>query len=260
MLIWGFKLVEQRLGYVADFCPICKEISALDVYSVRRVAHAYYLRLGKGKLVGYIGKCQACGTSIPVDPKKYSKFLDRPGENIDALIEQTHPQVMLEISDRLEIERRIKFHEPISLEQRRQLLMEPFVLLAGRVEKVFRQVPWEKETKIGCLVLFLLMMIAGCVTLVWTEDAPGLSLAMGILWILLIGIGVLYVFVEAFLTPRRIVRREIVPLLAKTLAPLRPTRDELDHVLQVLKRKGWKIGKVVKAEKVYMEVMKLQNQ
>ncbi len=258
-MIWGFKPVEQRLGYVADFCPICREITALDVYGVRRVAHVYYLGLGKGKLVGYIGKCQVCGTSIPVDPKKYSKFLDCQEENINALIEQTYPQVMLERADRLEIERRIKFHEPIPLEQRRQLLMEPFGVLAGRVEKVFWQVPLDNRTKVGCSILLLLIMIAGCVTLVWLEDAPAVSLVMGILWILLMGIGVVYVFVEAFLTPRRIVQREIIPLLAKTLAPLRPTQEELEHVLKVLKGKGWKIGKVVKAEKVYMEVMKLRK-
>lgn len=251
-MLWGTKRVEQKLGYVADFCPICREITPLVVYSVRKAAHVYYLKLGKGLLVGYVGKCQMCGTSIPVDARRYRRFLNRQEGDIEALIEQTYPQVRVEKAKRLEIERRIKSREPISLGTRRQLLMEPFVILAIEVEKIFRQVPLDKRTKIGCLVLTILMAMAGCTTLAWLEEAPVLSTITGGLWILLIGVSVVYVLLEAYLTPRRLVRHRIIPLLAKSLEPLRPTQGELEEVLKALKKEGLRIGKVVKAETLYL--------
>jgi len=56
-IIWGRKQVEKRLGYVADFCPICRDINPFLVSSVGVAEHIYYLPIGKGELISHIAEC-----------------------------------------------------------------------------------------------------------------------------------------------------------------------------------------------------------
>ena len=53
-IIWGTKIVERKLGYVADFCSICRGARPFTVFKVVQVGHLYYLYIPfiGGKQVG----------------------------------------------------------------------------------------------------------------------------------------------------------------------------------------------------------------
>src|SRR5687768_11530581 len=92
-IVWGKKSVEKRLGYAADFCPICREINPFQVFRLAVADHIYYVSLGEGKLLGHIGECSKCKTKIPVNPMRYKTFFFAPGNDIEKLILETYPNI-----------------------------------------------------------------------------------------------------------------------------------------------------------------------
>jgi hypothetical protein len=42
VIIWGTKRTLNKLGYVADFCPLCRQSRAFSVSRVGKVGHFYY--------------------------------------------------------------------------------------------------------------------------------------------------------------------------------------------------------------------------
>src|SRR5258705_351547 len=76
IFIWGKKLVYSKLGYVADFCPICRSPQAFEVQSVGVASHVYYVSFGKGALAGYQRKCCDCGVTLDAKPTNYATISD----------------------------------------------------------------------------------------------------------------------------------------------------------------------------------------
>ena len=247
-IIWGSKRVEKKRGYVADFCPICRAVKPFAIYSVRRATHVYYITLREGELIGHIGKCEECGTKIPVNPLKYERLLEQPGDNIENLIAMSYPRLREDKAERLEVERKLRSREPLLPMERQRLLMEPFVLLANRVEDLYSKARLDRRSGMGCLITILLTMIFACVALA-TEGWVGGIMKLGL--VVIVGGGLLYNLIQIQSAPKRIVRREIVPLLAQAIAPLRPQEQEVAKQLEYLKKRGYKIGKIVKAEDVF---------
>src|SRR5258706_9118781 len=42
-IIWGKKRVTKSLGYVADFCPLCRDVRTFELVRVGLAGHIYYL-------------------------------------------------------------------------------------------------------------------------------------------------------------------------------------------------------------------------
>jgi hypothetical protein len=53
---------------------------------------------------------------------------------------------------------------------------------------------------------------------------------------------------------RRFMKREVVPVLAQTLAPLRPTRTEVDAILQELRKAKHKIGGKLRVDDLFAKL------
>ncbi len=84
----------------------------------------------------------------------------------------------------------------------------------------------DKPAGLGCLGTLLLspLLFYGATLLPMpmpTQEQALLGAAI------LCGLGIVYTFVQIGLAPRRWLRARIVPLLARALEPLRPTREEL---------------------------------
>lgn len=190
MSMWGTKLVYRRLGYVADFCPICISARPFVLERVGAAKHILNLSIGGGELVDNQRVCLHCATAFRADPQQYAavaKNLD----TIEPLTLETFPTLAQAHSPRLALEQQVlAAPDGIAPDTRAKLLLEPFTLLSPRVVKRFESAHFEVA--------------------------------------------------HAYL------RREILPLLAQTLARLRPSEAELQATLNELVRMKDLIGAKIK--------------
>jgi hypothetical protein len=73
-IVWGSRRTERILGYVADFCPVCREARAFRLVRVGLASHVYYISFGAGRHVGHVIRCEECGSSFDTDATRYATF------------------------------------------------------------------------------------------------------------------------------------------------------------------------------------------
>ena len=258
-VIWGKRKVETELGYVADFCPICREIRELKVSRVGIANHIYFISIGKGNLAGHLGRCMQCGTKIPVDAMKYETFEEGSNTALETLVQNTFPNLRSVYAERLDIEERLKRQEPVSLPNRAKWLMEPFEYLIPEVEAKFANATMDKESNMGCISTVLLLIILCSGALMFEESAlarDSMIIGMGLVAI----VGLIYTIIQIMLAPHRYIQRNIVPRLSQALNPLNPSRQELQKCIATKKVKGSRLGKNVDEEKLWETIMHQRDQ
>jgi Zn-finger nucleic acid-binding protein len=247
LFVWGTKRVEKKQGLVADFCPICRGLSAFQLIRVGLASHVYYLSFGEGRLAGYMIRCTNCGVSLSTQPTRY-QTVDKSSEpQLETLIRDTFPRLREVYAERLELEARIKrSRSALTGEQHKQFLMEPFGLLNSLVEARFgRSTEMDKPAGIGCLATTVLVIALIVVSFRFNGPAQDKILIA----ILAVGvIGMIYTFIQMHLAPGRFFRSKIMPQLITALRPLEPTRDDLAACIERCKTLGMKIGKIAKAD------------
>jgi hypothetical protein len=62
-----------------------------------------------------------------------------------------------------------------------------------------------------------------------------------------------YLHIQLYLSPRRFVRRKIIPVIASSLEPMQPSQDEIADCLERCKSLGMRMGKIVKPEHLWEE-------
>jgi len=255
MLIWGKKKVEKKLGFVADFCPICKEIRPFMVFRVGMASHINYLSFNEGKLVGHVAECQVCKTKIPANSLKYKSLSKVIHDDLELLIAQTYPNLRNDYADRLMLEEKIRNQEVLSAVERDGLLLEAFLYLSDRIEERYAKVTFDKISKIGCGTTVLLVILFSCITpiIVTADIAYDLTVVVTGLTALA---GLIFTVLQLMLAPGRFIRKEILPLLARTIAPLKPTLLEIETMLEKLKIRGFKIGSKISKEKLWETLQK----
>lgn len=236
-IFWGKKLVRRRIGYVADFCPVCRTLRCFKVKRVGTVPHVYYVSLGgEGDLVGHTRTCAGCNVDLDARPELYLGIHPHmlPPEE---LASATNPDWRLVHAERLKLEAALA-SDPATLspEQRTTLLQEPFALLAPKAEERFRSPHFDPRTLgmlLGALVLVGLAAALG-------GAIPGAKTGLVILAVL---IGVAGVAWQVAQTRRRWLRDVIFPTLLHALRPLRPTPREIEDALAASRRRGEQIGR-----------------
>jgi hypothetical protein len=238
--VWGKKYVSRKMGFVADFCPLCRKVRSFQLDRVGLASHVYYVSLGKGKLVGYAKKCMDCTTILTGNPDLYrevSKKLIEPGE----LQRSTFPNLQTHYAERLTLEQTIT-HSPASVpgDTRRALLKEPFILLNPAVEKRFSSTQIDIQTG---LTLLAVLVFVPFLSSLGNQFAPahGGEILLGLL---LAGVGA--VAVQGFRQTGRYFDTKIFPVLVPALKPLRPTTEEITSVITELKKAELKFGKKLK--------------
>jgi len=237
IFIWGKKLVYSKLGYVADFCPICRSPQAFEVQSVGVASHVYYVSFGKGALAGHQRKCRECGVTLDAKPTNYATISDqlRP---LPQLIMGTFPNLTTAYQAALSLEERVRT-SPSSLtaQERRALIRNPLVLMSPKVEKRYASTHIDLQTVITFFgVLVALFAEAAVVERIAPQYVPQSIVIMGVIGIILIGW-------QISLSNRRFVRRNIIPILARTLKPLAPSAEEVEAALAELAKLRHKIGR-----------------
>jgi hypothetical protein len=241
-IVWGRKIKRQMLGFVADFCPLCRKSNAFKLERIGSARHVYYISFGEGELVGYERTCIECGTPIEAVPSSYSAVAERLAP-LGELKYQTYPSLDQVVADRMFLEERIR-REPQSFSEpeRYNLIMTSFFLIAPKVERHFASTRIDKGLGLGILgALALLIVVPAFIGAFFPDDDPG-----GLLLGFIAAIGVLVW--QARASSRRFMNREIVPQLAKALAPFKPTEAELERHIKELKKLKQKIGAKLKAK------------
>ena len=251
-IFWGTKRVQKKLGYVADFCPICRGPQAFRLTRISMAGHVYGVSLSSGKLVGFERLCLNCKTVLDAEHENYTSIakafpLERVTESgqISELIRLSNPQLEQRYAHRLELERELRRGNlPADGELRRRLIKEPFVILAQNVEREFA------ETRIDLpLLLTVIGAILAPVGLFWLLDTTLTGEARELLPVFLALVclcGLIVVMVQGYLVKNRHLRKHFYPKLARSLAPLRPQSPELAAALSEIRQLGFTLGKRTK--------------
>ncbi|NHZ92949.1 hypothetical protein F2P45_28655 [Massilia sp. CCM 8733] len=236
IVISGRKNVYRKLGYVADFCPICRSVQAFLVRRIGRASHLYFISLGKGDLAGFDRICQSCLTPFPTESKKYTQILKNPAP-LAELRASTFPNLEEVWQERLALEARVS-NAPLllSAEERRELILSPFLLLVPKVERCYNSAVMDKQA--GYTILgAVLATLAGWAVAGALFPGSGYKLALGIF---VIGYSLSLWQILAAKTRR--VTREVVPAIARGLRPLAPSEREVRDAFATVSAAGHKMG------------------
>jgi len=239
-VVWGKKFVYRKVGYVADFCPICRTPKPFELKRVGLASHVYYISAGEGELAGHERTCRECGTSFQAEPTVYASISKLPAP-LTQLAKQTYPHMNEVLRDRLALEETVQ-RAPSSLtsEQRYALIRSPFLLLSSKVEKRFASTHVDKEIGLSMVAALGLMFIGPSLVTAVALDSAELAI------LIFIALGLFLVTWQILGSGRRFMKRHLVSILAKSLRPLQPTERELRTVLAELKQLRHKIATKMK--------------
>jgi hypothetical protein len=239
-VVTGRKIVAHRLGYVADFCPICRSIQPFKLVRVGSARQFYAVPLGKGELIGYERVCRDCGVAVKADPNLYFFIAGKRG-SLEDLIIATFPGIKDALKTRLGLEDRVR-RDPSGLkpDERQPLLLEPFMALSPKVEGRFSSF-WAITVDANILFSMAGMIVGGGIgeAIIGHFYPDKMASVMNLLaWL-----GIAFVAWQIMGSGRRFMRNRIAPVVARALKPLKPTEAELETVLEELRRNGYQIGK-----------------
>lgn len=241
LLIWGRKNVDKKLGSAADFCAICREIQVVDIFSINSTAHLYGGAIGKKELIGHKAICRACHTAFLTDASKYTK-VKRLGRRVSvgAAIVETFPDAKRYYQERLNVEGALHCRPSgLGSELRRDLLLEPFEILAPNVEKQLSQTQLDLRS-----IIFLTLTLV--VPVLLFKILEGLSAnSEVVLYSVLSVFGALSIatLYQIYSYRNRYLRSRIYPKLARCLRVLGPSQQELEQVVSKLSSLDYKIAK-----------------
>lgn len=244
-LIYGTRGTERKLGYVADFCPVCHTVRTFKLVRIGQVSHLYYISFGSGKRIGEVRVCETCGIALDAGPADYATVEKKPGADVSALLAATFPNLKTMRAERLALESRIS--SGLSADERNMLLFEPFNLLHSRVDALYTSSEMDRPAGIGCLTTLLLP-----IAIIWIGSyfvragSEAHLIGAGIVG----GIALIYTFVQLSLVPGRFVRSTTLRQMARALSPLRPQEEEINRCLEKCRTFEWKFGKKVKAKQI----------
>ncbi|MEE8107296.1 MAG: hypothetical protein V3T86_17305 [Planctomycetota bacterium] len=252
MFILGTKIKRKLLGRVADFCPICRKYRAHTLTRVSEVNHIYCVSLGKGSLLDLETKCEVCHFRGPADLQEdeYKAVSQNTVGGVEELIDETNPDLDKTYAPRIALERRIAAGN-LGKEERIDELRRPFFLLDPLVEENRRDPEWSPGGQIalkimlGMLVVFLIMGFANVDVEPEAHDWVLGSFALA--FVLSLGVTFYFFLVRSLWFMKHRLRRQLM----RALAPLQPTIDELVDTLDFCRREGLRIGKTIKAPKLY---------
>lgn len=248
-IIWGSKTVYRKLGYVAHFCEICRAPKPFELKRVGSVGHLYYISFGQGELLGYERTCQDCGTTLQADVEEFAAVAPQVLP-ISDLIRQTYPRLEQVVGARLALEAQLRRNPAaLSADERHVLIRNPFVLMSARVDARFARIHIDRGIGLALAGAVALVLFAPMLVL---KVAPGTDIGAWLLSFLVIGFGAIIWQIMA--SRPRYVRREVLPLLDKSLRPLHPTQPELEAVVRELAGLKSRLARRIDVAELYARV------
>lgn len=253
IIVWGKKKEVKYLGFVADYCVICRQIQPFYVKELGMVSHVYWIAHGDAEVVGHIGTCADCRVPMGVNPQTYKEFSPDCDSGIERLIADTYPAIREALHERFEVYEKAKRYVSTSSENTRMsVILEPFQLLAPLVEEKFgRNMALSPAATVsGILTVFAPIFLLSF----WsaTERYIGLILSgTSIVLGIIITRHLQVQWREGFF------RRSILPKLGHSLRELNPRIQEVECALEICDTQGLKIGTKLKAEEVLLAIQEV---
>lgn len=251
MIVWGTKVNRKKLGWVADFCPFCRDIRAFRLIRIGQAGHIYFISFGSGTLVGHRMTCGDCGNVVPTDATQYSSVSEASLGDTQALAQATHPDVYDKYEARLNAEEQLQ-SGTLSNKDRLELLREPFLQVNDHIEARAAAAHFDIISGLIPLITIALIVVIGalCRSLPALEQRDlGLKIMLAVA-----AFGFTLTILALATDVGRFVRRKIHPSLLMALQPLNPTQEELSAVLASMRALGFAVGKKVRAERLYEDL------
>ncbi len=133
---WGKITQEKQLGWVADYCRICRKVTPHEVIEQTTSSKVLFVVLERETLAGHAQTCHGCRTAASCDPKRYRGFQESADGSIDGLIAATFPNLREVYGERLVVDEKITSGSgEVDAATRQRLIMEVF----GMAEPHFRK-------------------------------------------------------------------------------------------------------------------------
>jgi hypothetical protein len=240
IFIWGQKPVLRNIGYVADFCPVCHTVRAFSVQEIGMAWHLYYLPVSKAEPAGHQRTCCECGMTYPMEITQFPRVSEQLLP-LEALRDATNPHLTVRLA-----------HAPPEADRLRRI-DSALRLQADSVEVYDASQHLDREVWLSILggAAFCSLIYAGLL-----QRAPE-NLDTGFIIAFFLSIG--FVAWQLSQTGERFLRREVLPRLARSLAPLHPAESELASALERLRKNGRKLGARITAPQVLHAIAALRR-
>jgi hypothetical protein len=255
----GTKRKEKPIGFASDICPMCRDIKVVQVYKVSMAGHLYGVSLSEGETAGHYKSCEDCNSVQYIDITQY-QTLSESRLTVEELIPRTFPSINEVYREEISFYEKIR-NTPSSLSQdeRNLIIRDLFNYLAHPIEELYsKDTSFDKKSGMGCFVTLLLMFLLFVIAGVSNIEEGNLKTILGSLLILIPVIGGGITFYYLATTHSRHIKNVLIPQIAKSLKSIRPTKDELDSVLNEFKSLKMKIGKKLKSKEIIDSISLLQ--
>jgi hypothetical protein len=243
-VVWGKKQVRRSMGYVADFCPACRDPRPFRVGRVAIASHVFYIPLREERLMAHYRICTDCGVQLKANLETYESISKRKAD-FEALCERTNSKLLDACAKRLVAEKEAELSTDIStIEARAAKIQRYFMVMSPLVEQRFSSIRLDKETWVTVAATAMAMFVSR--PLVESLAPERVSSVFESLFVVGAS-GILWMFLTA---SRRFMTRKVVPPLSKSLQPLQPSLSEIKAVLSELKNMRYKIGSKLHAEEL----------
>ena len=240
---------------MADFCSVCRDVRAFQLIRIGLVSHLYFVSFGAGKYVRHAMRCQECGAECDTDATRYANIEKYRPTNLPALVQTTFPNIQTAYAGQIALNAKIqKSSHALAPADRQRLLIEPFEFLHREVEVRFQNgTAMDKPAGIAFVATLLgtIGIVAVSIYLKNTLTDTALMASAA-----LFCTGGLYTFIQIGLAPGRFIRTRIIPMLARSLDPLKPDESELSKCLNRCREIGWKIGQKIKPRQILDEIQR----
>ena len=257
MIHIGTKRTERKLGWVADFCPICRVPRAFQLFRMGQATTIYGVALGPGTELGYEIGCADCGTRLSIEKKRHATVEKVRPADLSYLVLKTLPTMPEMFAERFALEGQIRQGvQALDSETRQRCILEPFSLLNPELEKRRENSEVDRPAALGCVGT---LVFIGLAIYAITQMPPAWQEQAAIATAILAGAGFLYAFIQIGLSARRFHRRIILKKVARALGPLQPTREELQAALETCRQQKLIIGKWTTLEKLWPKLYPLRQ-
>lgn len=255
-IVWGTRQVEKKLGWVADYCPICDEPRVFKLIELRLVSHLYYISMGRGEVQGHARQCKRCRNKIGTDASKYQSVSRDKRASLEQLTDETYPGLIEGMAGYLDLRERAELGEA-DPQDRRGLLRQPFHSIIFPVAQRKANMHFDGRSGLWLLAMVVLplplMLLMDALPRPFSTDPWIIGAILGLFVIL--GVGLI---VSIAYDAQRFARRRFGKMIVKHLAPLDPSVEELEEIITELRadRDTKAIGKSFRAEKLHAKILK----
>lgn len=254
MIVAGHKTSRKAMGLAADFCPICRDFRAFHVTEIRKVAHLYWVPVGRGTTQVREIQCRSCASVMATTDRGYPAYARRLVADVVELARETNPDIMSLNRPRLELEDRLA-EGKLARADREVLIAEPFLVLNYMVHKKWGSRGSMPAMAAIAVVAALFLIPAAIVA--WVSN-HGRTDAAAILSVLA-GLAVLTAVVSFIKGPGKWIRRHIHPRLIAALLPLDPTPEEIARILEETRRGKYTIGRRVRPAELSADLARARS-